>query len=89
MKTFDEILPEIADIAEDVLNSNFSLKNKHELILSNAKNIGRVNELKISAIITSPPYLNGTNYFRNTKIELWFLRYLQYENDLRFSETKH
>lgn len=85
LKTFDEILPQkIADIAEDVLNSNFSLKNKHELILSNAKNIGRVNELKIGAIIKSPPYLNGTNYFRNTKVELWFLRYLQYENDLRF-----
>lgn len=85
LKTFEEILPQkIADIAEDVLNFNYSLKNKHELILSNAKNISRVNELKIGAIITSPPYLNGTNYFRNTKVELWFLRYLQYENDLRF-----
>ncbi|MDY0081577.1 MAG: DNA methyltransferase [Ignavibacteriaceae bacterium] len=85
LKTFDEILPQkIADIAEDVINFNYSLKNKHELILSNAKNISRVNELKIGAIITSPPYLNGTNYFRNTKVELWFLRYLQYENDLRF-----
>ncbi|HAB52681.1 MAG TPA: hypothetical protein DCE80_11015, partial [Ignavibacteriales bacterium] len=84
-KTFEEILPQkIANIAEDILNFNFSLKNKHELILSNAKNIGRVNDLKIGAIITSPPYLNGTNYFRNTKVELWFLRYLQYENDLRF-----
>lgn len=28
------------------------------------------------AIITSPPYLNGTNYFRNTKVELWFIRQL-------------
>ncbi len=85
LKTFNETLPQkIADIAEDVLNFNYSLKNKHEFILSNAKNISRVNELKFGAIITSPPYLNGTNYFRNTKIELWFLRYLQYENDLRF-----
>ena len=85
LKTFDEILPnKIADIAEDILNFNYSLKNNHELILSNAKNISRVNELNIGAIITSPPYLNGTNYFRNTKVELWFLRYLQYENDLRF-----
>lgn len=85
LKSFEEILPlKIADIAEDVLNFNYSLKNKHEFILSNAKNISRVNELKIGAIITSPPYLNGTNYFRNTKVELWFLRYLQYENDLRF-----
>ncbi|HEX5152955.1 MAG TPA: DNA methyltransferase [Parafilimonas sp.] len=83
--TFDEILPQkIADIAEDVLNFNYTLKTNHELILANAKNISRINNLKIGAIITSPPYLNGTNYFRNTKVELWFLRYLQFENDLRF-----
>jgi len=84
-KLLKNILPQkISDIAEDVLDFKFSLKNKHELILANAKNIGRINDLKIGAIITSPPYLNGTNYFRNTKVELWFLRYLQYENDLRF-----
>ncbi len=85
LKTFQEILPgKITDIAEDVMNFNYSLKYKHELILSNAKNIGKVNNLKIGAIITSPPYLNGTNYFRNTKVELWFLRYLQFKNDLRY-----
>jgi DNA modification methylase len=32
--------------------------------------------------ITSPPYLNGTNYFRNTKIELWFLDFIKSEKDL-------
>jgi len=85
LKKFNDILPEkIGNIAEDVLNFDYNLKGKPEFILSNAKNIGGVNDLKIGAIITSPPYLNGTNYFRNTKIELWFLRYLQYENDLRF-----
>lgn len=83
--TFEEILPKkIVDIAEDIANFNYTLKTNHELILANAKNISRINDLKIGAIITSPPYLNGTNYFRNTKIELWFLRCLQYENDLRF-----
>jgi len=85
LKTFDEILPgKIANIAEDILDFEYTLKTSPELILSNAKNISRINKLKIGAIITSPPYLNGTNYFRNTKLELWFLRYLQYENDLRF-----
>lgn len=85
LKTFNEILPnKIGNIADDVLNFNYKLKGKPEFILSNAKNIGLVNDLKIGAIITSPPYLNGTNYFRNTKIELWFLRFLQFENDLRF-----
>jgi hypothetical protein len=32
--------------------------------------------------VTSPPYLNGTNYFRNTKIELWLLGFIKSENDL-------
>jgi tRNA G10 N-methylase Trm11 len=85
MRSLAEILPQkIKDIADDVLNLKISLNKDHQFILSNAKNIGKVNELSIGAIITSPPYLNGTNYFRNTKIELWFLRYLQYQNDLRF-----
>lgn len=33
--------------------------------------------------LTSPPYLNGTNYFRNTKLELWFLGWLSSESELR------
>lgn len=33
--------------------------------------------------ITSPPYLNGTNYFRNTKIELWLLGFIAGEHELR------
>lgn len=32
--------------------------------------------------ITSPPYLNGTNYFRNTKIELWLLGFIASEREL-------
>jgi hypothetical protein len=32
--------------------------------------------------ITSPPYLNGTNYFRNTKIELWLMGMLTTEREL-------
>lgn len=36
----------------------------------------------IDLAITSPPYLNGTNYFRNTKIELWLLGFLKTEEQL-------
>ncbi len=32
--------------------------------------------------LTSPPYLNGTNYFRNTKLELWFLDLISSEAEL-------
>jgi len=37
----------------------------------------------IDIVITSPPYLNGTNYCRNTKLELWIFDYLQSGKDLR------
>lgn len=33
--------------------------------------------------LTSPPYLNGTNYCRNTKLEMWLLGWLAAESDLR------
>lgn len=34
-------------------------------------------------VITSPPYLNGTNYIRNARLELWYLRHLYENSDLR------
>ena len=52
------------------------------LLLENAKKLDRIPTLSIDAVITSPPYLNGTNYFRNTKVELWFLRCLNSRDDL-------
>ena len=33
-------------------------------------------------MVTSPPYLNWTNYFRNSRLELWFLRCLSHRDDL-------
>ena len=38
---------------------------------------------KVDCIITSPPYLNGTNYIRNTKLELNILDYIVKESDLK------
>lgn len=37
---------------------------------------------EVDFIVTSPPYLNGTNYFRNTKIELWLSGYIHHESEL-------
>jgi hypothetical protein len=34
-------------------------------------------------VITSPPYLNGTNYIRNARLELWYLRYVTEQAGLR------
>lgn len=53
------------------------------LVTEDARKIGNLPFVGIDAVITSPPYLNGTNYFRNTKIELWFLGYLKNASNLR------
>ena len=45
-------------------------------------------ESKIDCVITSPPYLNGTNYIRNTKLELKLLEFIDTENDLPFFHSK-
>jgi hypothetical protein len=34
-------------------------------------------------VITSPPYLNGTNYIRNARLELWYDRLITSKGDLR------
>src|SRR6185295_10318678 len=52
------------------------------LIAGDARRLEALPPLGVDAVITSPPYLNGTNYFRNTKIELWFLRSLRTSADL-------
>lgn len=52
------------------------------LLTEDARETENLPQLKIDAVITSPPYLNGTNYFRNTKVELWFLRSLKTPSDL-------
>jgi hypothetical protein len=52
------------------------------LVCENARYLDSVPPLKVDGVVTSPPYLNGTNYFRNTKVELWFLRCLKTAADL-------
>lgn len=53
------------------------------LVCENATQIGSALSVQVDAVITSPPYLNGTNYFRNTKLELCFLGHLSRREDLR------
>lgn len=85
MRSLQDVLPlKISQISEDIINSNYVLKNNHNLAVENAKTIGNYeSDRKISAVITSPPYLNGTNYFRNTKLELWFIYELKTKDNLR------
>jgi len=77
----DEIREALAMIARDIEGLS-PIDKPPILLLENAKNLDQVPALSIDAVITSPPYLNGTNYFRNTKVELWFLRCLKERDDL-------
>ena len=81
IKLRDEICAALAMIARDIKDLS-SVDQAPILLLENAKNLDRIPALSIDAVITSPPYLNGTNYFRNTKVELWFLRCLKGREDL-------
>lgn len=58
------------------------VKHRPLLIAGDAKRLDRCAALDVDAVVTSPPYLNGTNYYRNTKVELWFLRTLLSGRDL-------
>ena len=65
-----------------------AIEHKPILITEDAKRMAVVPSFDIEAIVTSPPYLNGTNYYRNTKIELWFLRALSSAGDLTRFRTR-
>jgi DNA modification methylase len=58
------------------------------LVCEDARMLEQVPCIECDTVITSPPYLNGTNYFRNTKIELWFLRCLHDPDDLAVFRSK-
>ncbi len=58
------------------------------LVCEDARKLANIPHLSVDSVITSPPYLNGTNYFRNTKVELWFLRALHDESDLSAFRAK-
>ena len=77
----DEIRAALQMVARDIEDLS-PIAQAPIFLLENAKNLHRVPALSVDTIITSPPYLNGTNYFRNTKVELWFLRCLKEQEDL-------
>jgi len=78
----------LIEMTHDIESVKNQINIQAELVAENAKNVYKLNEISFDAVITSPPYLNGTNYFRNTKLELWFLEYLNTANDLREFRNK-
>lgn len=70
----------IAEIWEDL--QGISLFSPSKKITSDAKMKSSEYLNSMDLALTSPPYLNGTNYFRNTKLEMWLLDFIESEKDL-------
>ncbi len=65
------------------LASAIELRAATRFACANAASLKDCIETLCDGVITSPPYLNGTNYIRNARLELWYLGQLQSKNDLR------
>lgn len=54
---------------------------KAKFVGSDARQL--ISDRVVDGVITSPPYLNGTNYIRNARLELWYLRFLTSKKSIR------
>ena len=77
-----EIREQLELMALDCLRSQ-PIQVKATLLGFDARSLDTIPSFHADGVITSPPYLNGTNYIRNTKLELWFGRFLKTIEDLR------
>ena len=69
-------------VVADIVGLDDSPCKPVELASTSALEGGKHSEF-YEVVLTSPPYLNGTNYFRNTKLELWITGLIEGEADLR------
>ncbi len=79
---FDAYKKKIEQIVDDI-HPDLSLMTESVFASENAVKLNS-HPNSVDLVITSPPYLNGTNYFRNTKIELWLAGFIEHEKDLGY-----
>ena len=78
----EEIQQHLLLMAEDCFCTE-PYSGSASLICNDARQMESVSSFHADGVVTSPPYINGTNYIRNTKLELWFQRDLCSSSDLR------
>jgi DNA modification methylase len=81
---FTKKCKEIFSDLENFQNIKFT---RTEFVSEDAKQISNHYNNTFDLVVTSPPYVNGTNYFRNTKLELLLLDFIQNENELKHFRT--
>ena len=70
-------------VAEDLRTNDFIPSAPTRFLCADARALrDSVYVDPFDLIVTSPPYLNGTNYCRNTKLELMTLGFITSENEL-------
>lgn len=86
-------LPFVATVArqlrmihEDVLRAGPALAGRATRVAADARALTST-PTPVTLVVTSPPYLNGTNYCRNTKLELLALSLIEEEQDLATLRT--
>lgn len=77
---YDVFLEKLDIVLFDIINHASSVKCCTQKLSEDVREINLDN--KVDCVITSPPYLNGTNYIRNTKLELKLNDFLCTEKDL-------
>ena len=79
---FERFFERISISVDDLKNLDSSNTIKPKIYTGDSRFLKKINENTADCVITSPPYLNGTNYFRNTKLELWFTEMLSSSEQL-------
>ncbi len=81
LQSFTQKILEMINDIEDLNSSGLCLE-KTELFSHNAKIFPNKEDIRFDLVITSPPYANGTNYFRNSKLELLILDFIKTTDEL-------
>lgn len=79
----DEFKKMAIKIIADIKNLDFIGIGKANTYCDTAEKLRWTEDGQADLVITSPPYLNGTNYCRNTKLELWISGILEGSKDLK------
>lgn len=75
------IANQLREIAHDIVTAGHTIMGQAVHVGSDARSLPELDPVA-DLVITSPPYLNGTNYCRNTKLELLALGFIPDERDL-------
>ena len=86
INVWELFLAKLDAIISDIESDGTSIKFYAEKLSADARDIEIENQ--IDCVITSPPYLNGTNYIRNTKLELKLNDHIVSEDDLPTFHSK-